>query len=508
MFESFAVCILSSLAIGFIKNIYQLSGSIYFDELKELIIQREYAGKTEFIYSFSTNYFLPALLPSLYIFYAFIKYSRSTLYIRYINININLDYRMLSIINIFFVVVAFYSTIKTTGSSSLNFYNHNYVFPNPQNLVFPEKKKNVIFISLESFESSFISQEHGGLMETSYSPYIESLALDTNNVHFSNHTEPDKLGGTLQLYRNRFTVSANFAVQCGFPFKWQGDRAQNKGDNTSTFYYTQAQCLGDVLKKNGYDTHAIYGTFDEDWSIGFVFKHHGFDHCHSSVNLANKRWFVPDHVLFKYQKDLIDKIYKENPKKPFLLYITSIDTHEPGYICKLCPPNGTKLQRLFNCLSNQIKDLLDWMKTKPWYNDTLIVLHGDHVRRDTSVQELAQKNNYPRRIFNVFINSELKRANNTGRVFTHFDMFPTILAAAGVKIKGDKLGLGVNLFSGKKTLLEKFSQDFVDENLESVYNWYQKVFHDDGALNCFDRDDLCVLAKIYPEKEKITPKKK
>ena len=120
MFESFAVCILSSLAIGFIKNIYQLSGSIYFDELKELILQREYAGKTEFIYSFSTNYFLPALLPSLYIFYAFIKYSRSTLYIRYINININLDYRMLSIINIFFVVVAFYSTIKTTGSSVVN----------------------------------------------------------------------------------------------------------------------------------------------------------------------------------------------------------------------------------------------------------------------------------------------------------------------------------------------------------------------------------------------------
>ena len=34
--------------------------------------------------------------------------------------------------------------------------------------------------------------------------------------------------------------------------------------------------------------------------------------------------------------------------------------------------------------------------------------------------------------------------------FSQFDMFPTTLAALGVKIEGNKLGLGVNLFSLNK----------------------------------------------------------
>ena len=34
-------------------------------------------------------------------------------------------------------------------------------------------------------------------------------------------------------------------------------------------------------------------------------------------------------------------------------------------------------------------------------------------------------------------------------------MFPTILASIGVKIEGEKLGLGTNMFSGEKTLFEE-----------------------------------------------------
>ena len=34
-------------------------------------------------------------------------------------------------------------------------------------------------------------------------------------------------------------------------------------------------------------------------------------------------------------------------------------------------------------------------------------------------------------------------------------MFPTLLASIGVKIEGDRLGLGTNLFSGKPTLFEQ-----------------------------------------------------
>lgn len=39
------------------------------------------------------------------------------------------------------------------------------------------------------------------------------------------------------------------------------------------------------------------------------------------------------------------------------------------------------------------------------------------------------------------------------------DDFPTTLAALGVQIEGDRLGLGTNLFSEVPTLLEKYGME-------------------------------------------------
>ena len=42
---------------------------------------------------------------------------------------------------------------------------------------------------------------------------------------------------------------------------------------------------------------------------------------------------------------------------------------------------------------------------------------------------------------------------------------PTILSAMGYSIEGDRLGLGTNLFSGEKTLLEKYGFKELDNYL-------------------------------------------
>ena len=45
-------------------------------------------------------------------------------------------------------------------------------------------------------------------------------------------------------------------------------------------------------------------------------------------------------------------------------------------------------------------------------------------------------------------------------------MYPTTLAALGVKIEGERLGLGTNLFSDKSTLSEKYGVEYVREEIE------------------------------------------
>ncbi len=42
------------------------------------------------------------------------------------------------------------------------------------------------------------------------------------------------------------------------------------------------------------------------------------------------------------------------------------------------------------------------------------------------------------------------------RTYTTFDNFPTTLAAMGVTIEGNRLGLGTNLFSSEQTLSERY----------------------------------------------------
>ena len=45
----------------------------------------------------------------------------------------------------------------------------------------------------------------------------------------------------------------------------------------------------------------------------------------------------------------------------------------------------------------------------------------------------------------------------------------------GYKIKGDKLGLGTNLFTDTSTLTEKFDADFVDQEIKRNSTFYRRL---------------------------------
>lgn len=56
------------------------------------------------------------------------------------------------------------------------------------------------------------------------------------------------------------------------------------------------------------------------------------------------------------------------------------------------------------------------------------------------------------------------------------DMFPTTLVALGAQIENDKqqLGLGVNLFSGEKTMIEKYGYQKTKDQIEQRSKFYIK----------------------------------
>lgn len=79
---------------------------------------------------------------------------------------------------------------------------------------------------------------------------------------------------------------------------------------------------------------------------------------------------------------------------------------------------------------------------------------------------------YIRTPYNCIINSAVETENNKNRKFSTMDMYPTILAAMGAKIDGERLGLGTNLFSDKQTLMEEIGFEALNKEVQKTSDFY------------------------------------
>ncbi len=57
------------------------------------------------------------------------------------------------------------------------------------------------------------------------------------------------------------------------------------------------------------------------------------------------------------------------------------------------------------------------------------------------------------------------------------DMFPTILSAMGFNVPDSRLGLGTDMFSGKKTLCETIGSDYIDVEVMKYSQFYADNFY-------------------------------
>lgn len=124
--------------------------------------------------------------------------------------------------------------------------------------------------------------------------------------------------------------------------------------------------------------------------------------------------------------------------------------------------------------------IINSIKKQDFYEDTTIIIAGDH----TSMVDTGSKfwkslsNDYQRTVYNAIINPQCayKKKVTTKRKFSIMDMFPTTLAALGVEIDGNKLGLGTNLFSGEETLREELGANYINKELKRNDKMYNQFY--------------------------------
>lgn len=81
---------------------------------------------------------------------------------------------------------------------------------------------------------------------------------------------------------------------------------------------------------------------------------------------------------------------------------------------------------------------------------------------------------YKRKVYTVYINADATSVS-AKREYTTYDNFPTTLAALGVQIEGDRLGLGTNLFSSIQTLVERYGYETEQKELQKKSDLIDKL---------------------------------
>lgn len=365
-------------------------------------------------------------------------------------------------------------TAKFTVSS---FYEEHFVDPGDVVITAPEQPKNLIYIYMESMETTYASQDVGGFQDANLIPNLTQLAQE--GYSFSSSDSP--LGGFYSNQGATWTMAALYTTSSGVHFALP---VSDDALSQMSTYASGLTTLGDVLKRSGYQNEFLCGSDANFANRAAFFRQHGgyeiFDY-YSAIDRGyipadyHEWWGFEDAKLYQIAKDELTRL--SHTGQPFNLTLLTADTHFPdGYICPLCGSDHSETAaNVVACADKQLGEFVRWCKMQPFYEDTVIVITGDHPRMDAVLVDGADW--IDRGVYNCFLNVDAPGpVAEQNRQTTALDIFPTTLAALGFDIQGEHLGLGTNLFSGQRTLAETVGPYVIDEELAVRSEFYISHF--------------------------------
>ena len=218
------------------------------------------------------------------------------------------------------------------------FVDTYYVDPKSVEITFPEKKRNLIYIFLESMETTYADEENGGAFLENCIPELTELARQ--NVDFSG--ESDKLNGGYALPGATWTVAAMFSQSAGIPLNIS---IEENSMDTQDAFFPDVVTLGDILQQAGYNQTLLVGSDATFGGRKLLYTDHGnFDIIDYPYALSNGMlpqgygvwWGYEDSKLIQFAKEQLNEL--SNKEEPFNLTMLTVDTHfEDGYPCEDCP---------------------------------------------------------------------------------------------------------------------------------------------------------------------------
>ncbi len=273
-----------------------------------------------------------------------------------------------------------FSYLKSCYQTS-GLIKREYRDPNKTAVSFPDKKRNIIWLYIESAETTLQDTANGGIFDKNYIPELTRLAIE--NTSFS---QSDKLQGAAVSPGASWTMGGLVAQSCGLPLKLHEGDTENKMGKYR-YFLPGVTSFGEILQKNGYHNYFLAGS---DFVFGArdqYYSQHG-DYDITDYKTAIKEKWIPsdykvwwgfeDEKLYEFAKKEITRIAAQG--EPFNYNILTVDTHQvDGYKCRLCQKQyDEQYANVWACASRQAASFLEWCSRQAWFDNTTIIVTGDH----------------------------------------------------------------------------------------------------------------------------------
>lgn len=372
-----------------------------------------------------------------------------------------------------------YDAIQTVKSSSQraladsnditeveNFIKANHAAPN-EDYFGVGKGMNVIYVSLESFQNFLIDYKLNGQEVT---PFLNSLVRDENTFYFDNFFHQTGQGKT---------SDAEFLMENSlFPLP-QGAVYMTKAQNTY-------QAMPGILKPLGYTSATFHGNYKTFWNRAQIYKSFGYDYFFDAeyYNMTNENtinYGLKDKPFFKESMPLLEGL-----EQPFYGKFISLSNHFPFVLDDgdVHFPAGETEDKVVNqyfqtakYMDEAIKEFFDYLKADGLYENTIIVMYGDHYgiseNHNSAMEKIIGKEITP------FENAQLQRMplfihvpGAKGKVVHTYggqvDVRPTVLHLLGIETS-DYLSLGTDLLSKDHSQVVPFRNgDFITNEYTNV----------------------------------------
>ena len=344
--------------------------------------------------------------------------------------------------------------LKSVGFESALAREHSFsdYYHAPSIQPISEEHPNLVYIFAESFETTYFD-------ETIFPSLVTHLrTMQSQSTHFTD---------IRQALGTSWTIAGMTASLCGLPLVTPSTNEHSPQGNSMSkmrTFYSGAVCVSDLLHQEGYKLIYRSGSELAFAGVDKLYKTHHFDDVKGIKELKpllkdtgyQTPWGLYDDTLFDIALNDFKRLSKS--KQKFALYLSTMDTHHPyGHVSKSCKTQTYKdgsntMLNAVACSDELITRFIKQIQDSPYGNNTIIVLGSDHLSmHNMAIDELMKGK---RRNQLMIIDPRYKEGKVVEKAGSTLDIGATLLPFLGYEAK---MGLGRNLLSEEKSLMEEFS---------------------------------------------------